>query len=82
MEKNQFSMAESSVDKMVGNGGYYLLQLLSQPLQNLGYFNDLNLTLSDEPLDIAGYLGHGGCSTVYKGSYKSKVLITVISSVC
>ncbi len=67
-------MSESSVDNMDAEGGFYLLQLLSQPLCELGYVNDLDLTLEDEKLEITGYLGCGGCSVVYKGCVKQKVI--------
>lgn len=69
------------MDNMNDEGGFRLLQLLSQPLRELGYFNDLNLMLEGEKLEITDYLGHGGCSVVYKGLHKDKVPIKIYSQI-
>jgi hypothetical protein len=65
-------MEESSVEFINQNGGYYLLELLSQEPGELGITQELDLELDNRKITIEEYLGHGGCSVVYKGIHKSK----------
>jgi len=75
MDSTEFSIRETSVEVLNINGGYYLLELLSQKPTDLGYSDEIDIAINNKFVTIEDYLGHGGCSVVYKGKYTNNDVV-------